>query len=159
MKLPIGMLVYWANRFDDSHSVIVGLWYYKEIYVPNSIEEKKQSVLDLKEKRCTLITVHGKYDQILDLLMQSAHLERDGVLYVSKYKKFEKQLSDTGNKAYLFDDVYNVKGTSLTLDILVDVDNSFEDIMSTIKKGKGVDVFISENWSFYDDLKKVFDDL
>ena len=45
------MLIYWVHRFEEDNSVISGMWYYKELYVPSTIDEKKQSILDLKSTR------------------------------------------------------------------------------------------------------------
>jgi len=70
MQLPIGILIYWVYRYQENHAVISGMWYYKEVYVPSTVEEKKKSILDLKEKRCTVINIHGKFDQITDILSQ-----------------------------------------------------------------------------------------
>ena len=58
------------KKFEEDHALISGLWYYKELYVPSTIKEKKKSVSDLKEKRCTAISIHGKFDQIKDILLQ-----------------------------------------------------------------------------------------
>ncbi len=55
MELPLGMLVYSAHRQSDESALIMGLWYYKEMYVPTTIIEKKHSVDDLKSRRCLLI--------------------------------------------------------------------------------------------------------
>jgi hypothetical protein len=70
MQLPIGLLIFGANKFEENHSVISGMWYNKEMYVLASVEEKKKSISDLKEKRCTVINVHGTFEQVKDILSQ-----------------------------------------------------------------------------------------
>lgn len=155
MELPIGMLIYWAHRFEEDHAVISGMWYYKEMYVPSSIEEKKNSVSDLKEKRCTVLNVNGQFDQIMDILIQCDRFQQAGPYEISQFNILQNEISNLPkNKAYLFHDINNLKGTSLMLDTVVEVDETLEDIMAKIKKGKVVGVTISKNWSFADDLLK-----
>lgn len=160
MQLPIGILIYWVKRFEENHAVISGMWYYEEMYVPSTIEEKKKSVSDLKEKRCTMINIQGKFDQIKDILSQGDRFITAGN---SELSQFNGLLADIENlpeeKAYLFDDVYNIKGTALMVDTVVEVDNTMENIQKYLRKGKVVDVYISENWSFTGDLFKAFNGL
>ena len=157
MELPVGMLIYWASRFGDDQAVISGMWYYKEMYVPSTVEEKKHSVLDLKAKRCTALNIHGTFDQILDLLMQSDRFQKMGETEIQQFNKLQEELlNPPDNKASIFDDVYNLKGTSLTLNTIVDVDDKIEDIKAQLKAGKIITVYISENWSFAGDLSRSF---
>ena len=46
MQLPVGLLVYWVGKSEDNYAIISGMWYYKEMYVPSTIEEKVKSKLD-----------------------------------------------------------------------------------------------------------------
>lgn len=157
MQFPIGILIYWVNIFDDNHSVISGMWYYKELYVPSTIVEKKKSIMDLKEKRCTVMNIYGKFDQIADILSLSDRFTNSGNHEISQFTKLIKDIQNTPkNKAYLFDDVYNVKGTALTVDTIVEVEETMEDIREYLRKGKVVDVNILENWSFAGDVLKEF---
>lgn len=157
MQFPIGILIYWVNIFDDNQSVISGMWYYKDMYVPSTIEEKKKSILDLKEKRCTVINIYGKFDQISDILSLSDRFTNSGNHEISPFTKLIKDIQDTPkNKAYLFDDVYNVKGTALMVDTIVEVDETMEDIRADLRKGQVVRVNILDNWSLPDDLMKAF---
>ena len=157
MELPVGMLIYWASRFEDDQAVISGMWYYKEMYVPSTVEEKKQSVSDLKAKRCTVLNIHGTFDQILDLLMQSDRYQKMEETEIQQFNKLKEELlNPPDNKAPIFDEVYSLKGTSLTLDTVVDVDETIEDIKAQHKTGKALAVYISENWSLAGELARSF---
>lgn len=160
MQLPIGILIYWTKRFDENHAVILALWYYKEMYVPSTIEEKKKSILDLKENRCTALSIEGRYDQITDILSRGDRFINAGDRELSRYFGLLADIEElTENKSYLFDDVYNVKGTALMVDSMIEIDETMEDIKYAIKKRKTVHVTISENWSFAGDLKNAFEGL
>ena len=37
MKVKVGVLDYWAHHYDEADTVIVGMWYYKVLYVPNIV--------------------------------------------------------------------------------------------------------------------------
>lgn len=157
MQLPIGILIYWVKRFEENHAVISGMWYYKEMYVPSTIEEKKKSISDLKEKRCTGLNIHGKFDQIKDVLSRGDRFIEAGNRELSQFFSLLADIEDLPEeKAYLFDDVYNVKGTALMVDTVVEVDETMENIQESLRKGKMMIVNISENWSFTGDLLKAF---
>jgi len=156
MKLPIGMLAYWTNRFEEDLAIISGMWYYKEIFVPSTIDEKKNSIKDLKEKHCTVLQIHGTFDQILDILMQSDKFIEAGESEIAQFIQLKDEISNSPtNNAYIFDDIYHIKGTSLMLDTFVEVDETMDDVLLQIKKGQTVHVSISENWSFAGDLLKM----
>ncbi len=153
MKLPIGMLIYWAHRHQEDHAVISGMWYYQEIYVPSTIEQKKNSVSDLKRKRCTLINIHGKFDQIADVISRGNSFIEAGSDEIEQFNQLIKDIENApSNKAYLFDDINDIKGTALMVDTIIEVDESMEEIQEYLRKGKPVDVNISEDWSFAGDL-------
>lgn len=157
MQLPIGILIYWTKRFDENHAVISAMWYYKEMYVPSNLEEKKNSLKDLKEKRCTLLSIEGRYDQISDILLQGDLFIKAGRGELSKYSDLLADIEQLPkDKSYLFDDVYNIKGTALMVDSMIEIDETMEDIQFALKNGKGVHVKISENWSFIGETIKAF---
>ena len=157
MKLPIGILIYWTKRFDENHAVISALWYYKEMYVPSTVGEKKKSLQDLKEKRCTVLNIEGKYDQIKDILSCGDRFIEAGNRELSEYFSLLADIEELPkDKSYLFDDVYNIKGTALMVDSIIEIDETMEDIQYSLKNGKAVHVTISENWSFTGDLIKAF---
>jgi hypothetical protein len=160
MQLPIGILIYWTKRIDENNSVISALWYYKELYVPSTIEEKKKSLHDLKEKRCTALSIHGKYEQIKDILSQGDRFIKAGNRELSEYFSLLADIEELPkDKTYLFDDVYHIKGTALMVDSMIEIDENMEYIQDALKNGKGVHVTISENWSFAGDLMKAFEGL
>lgn len=158
MQLPIGLLIYWTKRFDENHAVISGMWYYKEMYVPSTVEEKKKSLLDLKEKRCTILNIAGKYDQIKDILSCGDRFINAGNRELSAFFSLLADIEELPeDKSYLFDDVYNVKGTALMVDTLVEVDETMDKIMEYLRQGKAVEVHISKNWSFSGDLLRALE--
>jgi hypothetical protein len=153
LKLPIGMLIYWAHRFEEDHAIISGMWYYKDTFVPSNVEEKRQSTKDLKVKRCTALNIEGTFDQILDLLMQSDRFITGGKSEINQFVKLKEELINSPeNKSYIFDDIYNLQGTSLMIDTVVEVDETMEDIQSQLKTGKAIYVNISKTWSFTNEI-------
>ena len=199
MQLPIGILIYWVKKFEENHAVITGMWYYKELYVvPSTVEEKKKSGSDLKEKRCTAINIHGSWDQIIDILIQGDlfmdaidNIISQGDLFMdadenelsqvdlfpdagenemSYFQKlikenemphFQKLIKDIENtpedKSYLFDEINNLKGTALTVDTVIEVDETMENILEYLRKGQKAVVTISQNWSLAGDVEKGFE--
>lgn len=157
MKLPIGLLSYWAHRFDEDNAMISGMWYYKENYVPSTREEKKHSILDLKAKRCTVLNIHGTFSQILDLLKQADKFQFPDPSSNSRFDALVEELKNAPEyKAYIFDDINNIKGTAFRIDTSVEIDENMEEVMSEINKGKPVSVTISKGWSFENELVKYF---
>lgn len=157
MELPVGMLIYWAHRFEEDHAIISGMWYYQEMYVPSTVEEKKQSIVDLKAKRYTVLNIHGTFDQISDLLVQCDRFQKGGDFEIEQFVKLKTELINSPeNKASIFDEIQNIKGTSLMIDTVVEVEETIEDIQAQLNTGNALTVNISENWSFVGDLEKVF---
>ena len=153
MKLPIGLLVYWVHRVDEDSAIMLSIWYYKEMYVPQSIEEKKHSIVDLKEKRCTVLNVSGSYDQIMDLIIQGDKFFNGETVEIEKFEEFETALNNSPKeKPFLFDNIYKIEGSALILDTIVEIDEDMDDIRAQIASGKTVIVNISESWSFENDI-------
>lgn len=155
MKLPIGMLIYWAHRFSDEHAVISGIWYYKEFYVPTTKEEKIQSLTDLKKGRCAILNISGTFEQIMDILMRCErfHDIDDMYLLINQLEELREGILDSKDEAVIFDDIKNIQGTSLAVDCSVDIIEDMEYIMSKINSKKPiVKVNISKDWSFAYDL-------
>lgn len=157
MELPVGMLIYWVRLIEEDNAMLMGMWYYMEMYVPSTIEEKKHSSLDLKEKRCMALILTGTFDQIMDLLAQCDRFRDGGPNEIDQYSQLHNELRKLPkDKPYLFDDIYNLKGTSLILDTVVEVEETIDDIKEALKTGKAVFANISKNWSFAGELQKVF---
>lgn len=155
MEFPLGMLIYSAHRQSDENAQIIGMWYYKEMLVPTSIAEKKQSLLDFKNKRCLFIDVVGSFSQICDLLMQTDkfHRGRDGD--INQFAKLRDQLISSPTKPVLFDDLNNTQGKALSLDTICTVDETQEEILEQIYSPKKmVFVTISKEWSWLSDINK-----
>jgi hypothetical protein len=148
MKLPLGMLTYWVHRFEENHAIISGMWYFKEMHVPSSRDEKINSISDLKSKRCTVLNITGTFSQIKDILSRADRFINAGTNEILQFNKLVEDLINTaGGNAYLFDNIHEITGTSLSIDMSVEVDESMEEIMNEIKKGKPVSVTISADWS------------
>lgn len=153
------MLIYWAHRFSEEHTTVSGMWYYKEIYVPFTTEEKKQSIFDLKNKRCTVINISGTFDQILAILMQADTMQTNSLLDVDQFNKLRDKMVNSTDKPIIFDDIYNVKGTSLSIDTSIDVDTNIEELRSNVKAGKSIHIFITEDWSLNNKIRDFFNEI
>ena len=155
MELPLGMLVYSAHRQSDESALIMGMWYYKEMYVPTTIIEKKHSVDDLKSRRCLFIVVTGTFSQICDLLMQTDKFKKGGDYELKLFSGLTDQLIAPSLKPIVFDDVYNIHGKALALDTICPVEESQEDILEQINSPKKmIYVTISKEWSWLSDINK-----
>lgn len=156
MKLPVGMLIFWAHRFSEDHAVISGMWYHGEMYVPSTTQEKIQSINDLKSKRSIVLNISGTFNQILDVLMQADRFLENGLPNATAFSKVLDELNCSAERPVLFDDIYKVKGTSLALDTVIDVDTDMEQIRTALKSWKPVLVYISEGWSFANEIRNSF---
>jgi hypothetical protein len=155
MNLPIGMLIYWAHRFSEEHATVSGMWYYKEIFVPSTIDEKRHSVIDLKNRRCTVINISGTFNQILEILMQADSIQIDGLFNVEEFIRLKDQRLNSTEKPIIFDDVYKVRGTS-SIDTNIEVDTDIEELRSNVKAGKASHIFLTEDWSFNKEIDGFF---
>lgn len=152
MELPLGMLVYSAHRESDEHARIMGMWYYKEMYVPSTIIQKKLSIEDFKSKRCLFIDVVGSFSQICDLLMQTDKYHRGSDSDINHFAMLRDQLLNSP-KPILFDDVNNIQGKALSLDTICAVDETQEDILEQINRPKKmVFVTISSEWTWLNNI-------
>lgn len=150
MLLPIGMLIYWLAKSDDTKGMMAGLWYYKENWVPSTIDQKIQSLKDLKQQRCLPLTIFGSLAQLSDILSQSDHFDinSSNEEIVERFNALIDSINTTPlNTSVKFDDVYNLKGTALMVDTIIEIDGPMEDIIRQINSKKGVMVQISEPWS------------
>ncbi len=157
MKLPIGILVYAIQKINSDDFCISAIWYYSEMDVPSTIEDKKRSVIDLKEKRCVVILILGSFDQIIDILSQGDSFFNGEIHEVNKFKEVINQIEMISSKAYLFDDVYHPKGTSLMIDTVIDVNESMDEVMQDLNASKGVTVTLNKDWSLTKDLLGSFE--
>ncbi|HMX00898.1 MAG TPA: hypothetical protein PKL56_16130 [Cyclobacteriaceae bacterium] len=153
MEFPLGMLIYRASCESEESARITGMWYYKEMYAPTTIDEKKLSIVDFKNKRCLFIDVVGTFSQICDLLMQTDRFQKASEHDMAQFKKLTEQLASSANKPIVFDDVNNIQGSALALDTVCFVEETQEDVMEQIKSPKKmVFVTISKDWSLSGDI-------
>jgi len=147
MRLSIGIIIYWASRYEEDHAVISGMWYFQEMFVPSTKEEKIKSLEDLNDKRCTVLNIHGKFNQIVDILSLGDRFIAAGENEMIVFDKLINEIKEISIKAHFFDDVYHPKGTALTIDTFIEVDETMDEIREKISKWTPVDVTISESWS------------
>jgi len=156
MLLPIGMLIYWIAKTEDAKGMLIGLWYYKENWVPTNAVQKRYSIEDFKQQRCVLLSIFGTFAQLSDILSQSDHFDRNSDLDAIK-ERFNALVDSIEckplNTPVKFDDVHNIKGTALMVDTIIKVEESYENVMNQIQSKKGVIVQISESWSLAQHLK------
>ncbi len=155
MELHLGMLIYSAHRQSDESARIIGMWYYKEMYAPSTIIQKKLSIDDFKSKRCLFIDVVGSFSQICDLLMQTDKFQRGGDSEIKMFSELRNQLMVPSVKPIVFDDVNNIQGKALSLDTVCSVEETQQDIMESINSPKKmVFVTISKEWSWLGDINR-----
>ena len=135
MELPIGMLIFKAQRFSDSEASITGIWYFKEMYVPQTKEEKILSIEDLKRKRCTVLTLKGTFDQVCEIIMRSDAYQDGNEREIDAYAEILNHLIDSIESPVVFDEIFAIKGTSLSLDITVSVEDTMPEIMEKLMHG------------------------
>lgn len=152
MNLPVGMLIYKAQRFSENEAMIMGIWYYKEIFVPNRIEDKKKSGEDLKNKRCTVLTLNGTFDQICEIIMQSDRYGGGSDRQIESYNTVVQKLTEATGEPVMFDEIFAIRGTSLSIDVSLDVEDNKDTLGAKINTWKPVDVKISPNWSFFNEF-------
>lgn len=153
MQLPVGMLIYKAQRFSQTEAMVMGLWYYKEIFVPSTIEDKKKSGEDLKRKRCTVLLLRGTFEQICEIIMQSDRYIGGSGSQIHSYAAMIEKLEETLYEPVMFDEITTIRGTSLSVDIEVEVEDGIESVRTQINAWKPVAIDISPGWSFF---KKFF---
>src|SRR4051794_34702199 len=113
MYLPIGLLIYKAQRFSDDEAMVMGIWYFREIFVPYTKEDKKKSGEDLKRKRCTVLSLTGTFDQICEIIMQSDKFIGGGESEIKDYGKVVEKLIEAPDEPVMFDEIFAIRGTSL----------------------------------------------
>ena len=153
----MGMLIYWAHRISGEESFIVGMWYYSEIHVPSTIDEKMQSSNDLKKRRCLLVSIAGSFSQICDLLSQTDRFQNGTEADIEQFVTLTEQINSS-SKAILFDDIQNLKGTSLALDTVITVEETLTEVQEQTHSAKQmITLRIAKDWSWARDITNSFE--
>lgn len=162
MRVPLGMLVTSAKYIEDDTAEMFGFWYYKEMHVPSTVEEKKKLFWDLLNGRCVPLRVKGTFQQILDLIMQSDKYSKAEEEEVRQFKILADGMETNAGKRIAFENLVRFEGTSLSLDADCEVNVTIESIRERIYHDRRtVELKISVNWKwgdeFLDALKGKFD--
>ena len=156
-QVPVGMLVtHLANRANEVFEIF-GFWYYKELGLPATKEERKGFFGDLMTERCCQVSIKGTSQQVEEIisfayagLPESFEKEKETQKKIISMFKF---LRDTSDALYVFDDLADPKGTSLPLDITVRVDEDFTTLKKKIlSKPDVVELRLEKKWSLMKDL-------
>lgn len=153
MNLSFGIAVFSGVRNSEEDSSLIGLWYYKENYVPITREQKLDIQNDIKSNRCKLFQINGTFTQISELLNYGDDFINCGPIELSKLKKLTQLLYNSTGNLEVFDDILNLKGTSISIDTYCEIEETMDEVMEQLK-GKMVVVNIQKDWSFNEELLK-----
>jgi len=149
MKVPLGMLITSATFINESQSEIFGFWYYAEMYVPSSIDEKKRLFHDLMTGRSVQLMVRGSFQQVSELLLQTDTFDGTNDKQIKHYTSLLKALRENPGRSVSFDDIMSPRGSGLSLDTVCEFDETIESIKSKIAAKKDeIILAISPGWSF-----------
>jgi len=148
MEFAISISAFWVAKNVTEEYSILGLWHYKDYYLPYSREEKLELANDIKNNKCVILYVTGSLTQISDLLMQSDKYRNAGITELNGFNELIDKLKKlTPTKQIFFDDINNLKGTTFSIDTLCDIVNTMDDIQNQLKTKK-VMIEISKDWSW-----------
>ena len=91
--------------------------------------------------------------------MQADTMQTNSLLDVDQFNKLRNKMVNSTDKPIIFDDIYNVKGTSLSIDTSIDVDTNIEELRSNVKAGKSIHIFITEDWSLNNKIRDFFNEI
>ena len=156
-QVPIGMLVTSIKNHGNDLFEIFGFWYYKELGLPATKQEKKGFFGDLMTERCCQVSIKGSSRQVEEIISfayvnfpESAGEEKETQNKIISMFNF---LRNTPNGFYPFDDLMDPKGTALPLDITVRVDEDFNSLKKKIlSKPDVVELRIEREWSLLKDM-------
>ena len=66
--IVIGMLAAYACFSKDEHSELFGFWYFKEMGLPSTKDEKQSFFHDLMTERCCQLSLKGSLEQIWEII-------------------------------------------------------------------------------------------
>jgi hypothetical protein len=149
-ELVIGMIAAYACFSENGQSELFGFWYYKEMGLPASREEKRAFFHDLMIGRCCQLSLKGSIDQIRHIL----ELSEEGVREMPSYSELHEGLTLHGAIRVTFDDLAAPEGTSLELNIPVRVTDTTETVIQKVKSCRDVvELELEPGWSIVDETK------
>ena len=136
---------------------IFGFWYYKELGLPATKEERKSFFGDLMAERCCQVSIKGTSQQIEEIislafagLPESIGNEKETQKTIVSIFDF---LRENSNALHQFDDLMNPKGATLPLDVTIRVDEDFDSLKKKIlSKPDVVQLRLDKDWSLLKDL-------
>ena len=147
MEFAISISAFWVAKNVTERYSMLGIWYYKDYFLPNTKEEKLAIVNDIRNNKCVILYVKGSLTQISDLLSQSDRYRDAGAAEIREFTELIDKLEKLSpTKQIFFDDINNLKGTTLSIDTLCDIDDTMDDIQKQLK-AKQVSIEISKDWS------------
>ena len=147
-ELTIGMLITYAN-FSNDKSEIFGFWYFKEMGLPATRDDKRAFFHDLMTDRCCQLSLKGNQSQIrqlIEVMGEAAHkLPSDYLL--------QEGISQYGSIRVTFDDLGEPQGTSLAVNLPVRVTDPFETVIQKVKnRGDVVELNLESDWNLATEL-------
>jgi two-component SAPR family response regulator len=150
MQIPIGMIITSVMHINESKAQLFGFWYYKDLYVPQSQEEKQKVFSDLLFEKCKQLKIIGSLAQISDILMQADRFQSLDEDANKLFTILIDKLEDSPNTSIAFDDVMNPKGTGLAIDTVCEFDETIDSIRNKIFANTDfIELQLSENWTFF----------
>lgn len=142
--LPIGMLAMYARFAKASKSELFGFWYFGEMGIPSTKNEKKSFHNDLMAGRCCQLSLKGSLDQIWEIVSLTAQ----GQSFLPPYARLQEALTKHSPISVTFDDLVEAEGTSLEMNISPRLTESMESILAKFNSSRNViELEIEHEWS------------
>jgi len=147
--VPIGMLAAYARFSRHEQSELFGFWYFQEMGLPSTREDKRAFFHDLMAGRCCQLNLKGSMDQILEIIEASGQ----GGGKMPPYSSLVDALKQHSTISVTFDDLMEAKGTSLELNLFVRLTEPMESVVAKVNNRRDVvDLEIEPGWSILNNL-------
>lgn len=147
--VPIGMLAAYACFSKDEKSELFGFWYFQEMGLPSTRDEKRAFFHDLMTERCCQLSLKGSLEQIWEIIEVSGQTGGK----VPHYPELLEAVKQHGAIRVTFDDLAEAKGTSLELNTLVRVTEPMESVVAKVKNRRDVvELKIEPGWSLLHEM-------
>jgi hypothetical protein len=142
--MPIGMLAAYVRFSKYEQSELFGFWYFQEMGLPSTRDEKLAFFHDLMTERCCQLRLKGSLEQIWEII--EVFGQAGGK--VPQYPELLDAVKQHGAIRVTFDDLAEAKGTSLELNTLVKVTEPMESVVAKVKNRRDVvELEIEPGWS------------
>lgn len=153
MTIPLGAIIISACYLDEENTSLQAVWYYRDLYVATTQEEKKMIGSDIVSGRAVLLSLSGSAFQILNIIWQSDGFMYGGNLNEEKARLLASGLEANAGKTISFDNVISPQGTGLAIDLICDITDSMETLQDKINNHRDtVKLTLSTEWSPISDL-------